>query len=116
MQVVLLPIKGEGLEFGFALLVADLQLGSGIESLGHIWQRHAILRTLRPSQAGYHRRHIQSQGTGEHRFVARIAPHALHFGIGFHQRDLLIAAAAQLHIPQRHFVHREEATGRTKLR
>ncbi len=47
-------------------------------------------------------------GTGKDRLIARLAPHALGFSVGFHQRDLFFATAAETHIAERYVIDREK--------
>ncbi len=98
------------------LKVVNLQLAAGGEGFRNIAQRHAILRSLRPGEARFDAAHIQRQGTGKDRLIARLAPHALGFSVGFHQRDLFFATAAETHIAERYVIDREKATGGAILR
>lgn len=90
------------------LKVVNLQLAAGGEGFRNIAQRHAILRSLRPGEARFDAAHIQRQGTGKDRLIARLAPHALGFSVGFHQRDLFFATAAETHIAERYVIDREK--------
>ena len=91
--------------------MVNFQLAAGSKGFRHIAERHAILRPFRPGKACLNAAHVQRQGAGKDRLIARLAPHALRFGIGFHQGDLFFATAAQTHIAKRHIIDREETTG-----
>ena len=80
-----LPVFLRGVQF---------QLRARGEGFRHIRQRNPILRALRPGKARLDIPHIQFQRTGENRFIARVSPHPLRFGIGFDQLNLLLATAA----------------------
>ena len=89
----------------------DFQLIAGRKGFRHVCQRDAILRTFWPGEACLNAAHIKLKRTGKYRFIARIAPHTLRFGIGLYQRHLLFAASAQTHVLQRDVINWEKATG-----
>ena len=68
-------------------------------SLG-VGEFDTVLRPLRAGNGRHHRRQVQFEVLGENRLVVRplrigIVPHALGFGIGLHQSDLLVGASGQ---------------------
>jgi len=79
-------------------------------------ERDAVLRALRSRDARLHVAEVEREpvtvrgglGTG-------LAEHPLRLGVSLHQRDLLVAASAQLEIAQALGVDREHAAGRAVL-
>ncbi|VGP77270.1 hypothetical protein SB00610_03759 [Klebsiella quasipneumoniae subsp. similipneumoniae] len=106
-----MPVQRIRHRLALTLKVVNLQLTAGGKGFRHIAERHAILRPLRPGEARFNAAHIKRQGTGKDRLIARVAPHALRFGIGFHQRYLFFATSAETHIAERHVIDREETAG-----
>ncbi|MNT53945.1 hypothetical protein D3C72_1910680 [compost metagenome] len=94
----------------------ELQLGTGCKGFWHIIQRNTILRAFWSCKAGFDFIHVQFQRASKYRFITRIAPHSLGFGIRFDQRDLFVAAPTQTHVFQGHTIDREKAAGCTIFR
>ena len=89
-------------------------LEAGHEVRLHATEQHAVLRTLWSSQ----RRTDIGQVQFQRRRIGRVrrlgvVPHALRLGIGFDQRDLLLAAAGQAQVVHGFGVDREDAARRT---
>ena len=89
----------------------QFQLAAGGKGFRYIAESNAILRTFRAGKAGFDGAHIQFKGACEYRLIARLTPHPLRFGIGFHQCHLIVATTAQAHVIQRYVINREETAG-----
>ena len=94
----------------------NFQFITGGKGFRYVTQRHPILRTFWPRQARLDGPHIQFKCAGKYRFIARVTPHPLRFGIRFNQRHLLFATATQAHIFQRDSIDGEKAAGCAILR
>ena len=113
----MLPVQRERLFIAAPrFAVAQLQFRRRFKRFGNVGQCHAILRSFRPGQTRLDFTHIQRQRTGKHRLITGITPQALNLRIGFHQFDLLVAAATEFHVTQGDVIHREESAGGTEFR
>src|SRR5207248_1920393 len=94
------------------VLAVELLLHVGDELLARLGERHAVLWTLGPGEAGLDVAEIERERVGEDRLGRLVgAPQALLLGVGLDDLGAL-AAVRRVEIAQRDLVDREEAAGR----
>ena len=75
-----------------------------------------VLRALRARDGRHDVAQIELEVLGELGLAARVVPHPLRLGVGFHQRQLVLVATRQPQIVDGDLVDRENRCGGTELR